>query len=140
MGWTDFLGRWLEHDARAGAESAGVQPTGAGLPSPDSLPAGPLAPEDRVRAALRTVEDPELGMNIVDLGLVYAVDATDHAVRADITLTTPTCPLGEMVAENARAAIGRALPDVRDLQVRLVWEPRWTPSMMSDHARKQLGW
>lgn len=132
MGWTDFLGRWLNH-----SDSTGIaEPAGAGPPPPG----GPATPEDAVRAALRTVDDPELGMNIVDLGLVYAVEATDEAVRADITLTTPTCPLGETVADHALAAIGRALPGVRDLQVRLVWEPRWTPSMMSDHARKQLGW
>lgn len=131
MSWGNFLDRVLNRANGADAATSGT-----------AAAAGhePATREEAVRAALRSVEDPELGLNIVDLGLVYAVEATADRVRADITLTTPTCPLGETVAENARAAIGRALPDVPDLQVRLVWEPRWTPAMMSDDARRQLGW
>ncbi len=128
MGWTDFL-------TRLGGGAHANEPPPA-VPVHD----GTSAPDDTVRAALRTVLDPELGLNIVDLGLLYAVEATGERVRVDISLTTPTCPLGETVAADARAALRRALPDVPDLDVRLVWDPPWKPSMMSDDARRQLGW
>lgn len=131
MGWTDFLTR-----LGAGRIHADGQP----VPPSALVPDGTSGLDDRIRAALRTVQDPELGLNIVDLGLLYAVDATEQRVRVDISLTTPTCPLGETVAADARAAIRRALPDVPDQQVRLVWDPPWKPSMMSDDARRQLGW
>ena len=127
MSWTDFL-------TRLGGGAPANEPPA--VPVPD----GTSAPDDAVRAALRTVLDPELGLNIVDLGLLYAVEATGERVRVDISLTTPTCPLGETVAADARAALRRALPDVPDLDVRLVWDPPWKPSMMSDDARRQLGW
>ena len=131
MTWKEALTRWMGHgsDTNAGAAPTAAYDDGE-----------PFTCEQRVRTALREVEDPELGLNIVDLGLVYAVEATEDRVRADISMTTPTCPLGEAILDDARAAIGRALPDVADLQVRLVWEPPWTPSMMSDDARKHLGW
>ncbi|WP_211107273.1 metal-sulfur cluster assembly factor [Azospirillum thermophilum] len=125
MAMPEFLNRWT----RKAADANGRPPR----PAPET-------PGEIVREALRTVLDPEVGVNIVDLGLVYAVEATEERVRTDITLTTPTCPLGETVAEDARAAIRQALPGVRDLSVRLVWEPAWTPAMMSDDARRQLGW
>ncbi|WP_448207846.1 metal-sulfur cluster assembly factor [Azospirillum sp. sgz302134] len=132
MNWKRYLSPWTK------GEAPGREPQGR----PDGADATPSDPErgEVVREALRTVNDPEVGLNIVDLGLVYAIHATAEAVQADITLTTPTCPLGETVVENARAAIAQALPDLADVTVRLVWEPRWTPSMMSDHARGQLGW
>ena len=133
MTWKQALARWMGHgsDTNAGTAPAAAYGDGDGEP---------FTCEQRVRTALREVEDPELGLNIVDLGLVYAVEATEDRVRADISMTTPTCPLGEAILDDARAAIGRALPDVADLQVRLVWDPPWTPSMMSDDARRQLGW
>lgn len=131
MTWKQALTRWMGLNADTVADTAPTAAPGDGEP---------FTREQRVRAALREVEDPELGLNIVDLGLVYAVEATEDHVRADISMTTPTCPLGEAILDDARAAIGRALPDVADLQVQLVWEPPWTPSMMSDDARKQLGW
>ncbi len=131
MTWKEALTRWMGHSADTVAEAS---------PTTAPIDGEPFTREQRVRAALRAVEDPELGLNIVDLGLVYAVEATEDRVRADISMTTPTCPLGEAILDDARAAIGRALPDVTDLQVRLVWDPPWTPSMMSDDARKQLGW
>ncbi len=90
--------------------------------------------------ALRRVIDPELGMNVVDLGLVYAVDCRDGHVQVTLTTTGPACPLGEMLAREARAAIRRHVVGVTSVSVDIVAEPPWQPSMMSDAALAQLGW
>lgn len=102
------------------------------------LLAEPLTPE-LVRRLLRTVIDPELGVNIVDLGLVYGVRLDDGAVEIEMTLTTPGCPLGGFLDDEIRAALAQ-LPQVRDVHVELVWEPAWEPQAMSDAAKEQLGW
>lgn len=94
---------------------------------------------DQVREALRLVIDPELGVNVVDLGLVYDVSIDDGSVRVSMTMTTPACPLGESLAEEAEAAIRQNVPGVTSASVDLVWEPPWRPSMMSDAARARLG-
>lgn len=98
-----------------------------------------MTPEG-VRDALRLVIDPEIGMNIVDLGLVYGTDVTDGHVRVTMTMTTPACPLGESLTAEAEAAIRHQVPGVTSVTVDLVWEPRWQPAMMSDAAKEQLGW
>jgi len=90
--------------------------------------------------ALRDVIDPEIGMNIVDLGLVYKADIVNGHVDVALTMTTPACPLGESIVEESKVAIQRHVPDIRSVSVELVWEPPWQPSMMSDAARRQLGW
>jgi metal-sulfur cluster biosynthetic enzyme len=97
-----------------------------------------MTPE-QVREALRLVIDPELGVNVVDLGLVYDVSIDDGSVRVSMTMTTPACPLGESLAEEAEAAIRQNVPGVTSASVDLVWEPPWRPSMMSDAARARLG-
>ena len=89
--------------------------------------------------ALREVLDPELGINVVDLGLVYALEATGGRVRVQLTMTTAACPLGDQLVHDAEARL-RALPWVTDAQIALVWEPAWTPERMSPAARKTLGW
>ncbi len=89
---------------------------------------------------LRSVIDPELGVNIVDLGLVYdVVIAAGSSVAIEMTLTTPGCPLGGFLDDEIRACLAQ-LPQVRDVAVRLVWEPPWEPTAMSEAAREQLGW
>lgn len=89
---------------------------------------------------LRSVIDPELGVNIVDLGLVYDVTiAADGSVDVEMTLTTPGCPLGGFLDDQIRACLAQ-LPQVRGVAVTLVWEPPWDPTAMSDLAREQLGW
>jgi metal-sulfur cluster biosynthetic enzyme len=89
---------------------------------------------------LRQVIDPELGVNIVDLGLVYDVTiAADGNVEIEMTLTTPGCPLGGFLDDQIRACLAQ-LPQVRGVAVTLVWEPPWDPTAMSDLAREQLGW
>ena len=95
--------------------------------------------DGQVREALRLVIDPEIGVNIVDLGLVYRVDVTDGNVHVDLTMTTPACPLSEYVTTQAEATIWQQVPGVRAVDVQLVWEPEWHPDMMSDEARRQLG-
>ncbi len=93
-----------------------------------------------VRGMLRSVIDPELGVNIVDLGLVYDVAiAADGSVAIEMTLTTPGCPLGGFLEDQIRACLAQ-LPQVRGVAVRLVWEPPWSPEAMSEAAREQLGW
>jgi len=95
--------------------------------------------EEQVMDALREVYDPELGLNIVDLGLVYGVDIADNQVNVTMTLTTPGCPLHNTMAQGAEIAV-RRLPGVQSATVRVVWDPPWTPERMSEEARQQLGW
>ena len=91
--------------------------------------------------ALGDVEDPEIGMNIVDLGLVYGVDWDEETGRAhvELTLTSPGCPLGPQIMGDIRKALGW-FDDVLEVRVDLVWKPLWHPSMMSDYAKDELGY
>ena len=97
-----------------------------------------VTPEE-VRDALRRVVDPELGANIVDLGLVYDVQVIGTRVFVTMTLTTPLCPMNEMIPDAVREAVG-ALPDVGGVDVDLVWIPPWEPQMMSRELRERFGW
>lgn len=99
-----------------------------------------LPTEEAVREALRSVEDPEVGMSIVELGLIYRIDVAPQRVCVELTMTTPACPLGELITEQARRAAASVLPEGVDLDIKLVWEPPWTPEMMSDTAKQTLGW
>ena len=98
---------------------------------------------ERLRAValetLRDVIDPEVGLNIVDLGLVYGVDAVGGGLQVQLTMTTPACPLGDEIVRDAEARL-RALPGVRAVTVELVWEPAWGPERMSAYAKELLGW
>jgi probable FeS assembly SUF system protein SufT len=99
--------------------------------------------EEAVWAALRTCFDPEIPVNIVDLGLVYdlAVETTaggSHRVEVKMTLTAPGCGMGPVIAEDARKKIA-ALPTVEQAAVHIVWDPQWTPQMISPAGRKTLG-
>ena len=91
-----------------------------------------------VREALRQVIDPELGCNIVDLGLVYDVRISGGQVKVIMSLTTPGCPMHESLAEGARAAVLR-LEGVEAAEVEVVWDPPWNPTMMTPAGRAQLG-
>lgn len=103
--------------------------------------AGGIMPSvEAVREALRSVDDPEVGINIVDLGLVYRVDVAADRVRVEMTMTSPACPMGDLITDNARRAVGALLPEGTALDVELVWEPFWTPDMMSESARQTFGW
>lgn len=93
-----------------------------------------------VHEFLRTVIDPELGVNIVDLGLIYEIALEPEGnVKIVMTLTTPGCPLGGFLDDQIRSCLAQ-LPQVRDVSIELVWEPAWEPAAMSDSATDQLGW
>jgi probable FeS assembly SUF system protein SufT len=99
--------------------------------------------EEAVWGALRTCFDPEIPLNIVDLGLVYDLSIEDHGeggktVEVKMTLTAPGCGMGPVIAEDARKKVA-ALPSVADAKVHIVWDPTWTPHMISDEGRKVLG-
>jgi metal-sulfur cluster biosynthetic enzyme len=96
--------------------------------------------EDDVRRALSTVEDPEAGMSVVDLGLVYAIALEPGRVRVEMTMTSPACPAAPYLVDEAAAAIRAVAPEGADVQVELVWEPPWTPERMSAEARSKFGW
>ncbi|MGA6826965.1 metal-sulfur cluster assembly factor [Nitrospira sp. NS4] len=95
--------------------------------------------EARVLDALRQVVDPELGVNIVDLGLVYGTEIRDGVVHVKMTMTTPACPMEELLMEMVHSAILGEIRDARSVEVDLVWEPQWKPDMMSEAAKSQLG-
>ena len=94
--------------------------------------------EDQVKAALRKVKDPELNLNILDLGLVYTINVEGSAVSIDMSLTSPGCPSGPEIMTNAEQAI-RALPGVGDVTVNLVWTPFWSPERIEPRIRAYLG-
>lgn len=94
----------------------------------------------RVAEALRNVLDPELGVNVLDLGLVYDVVLAGSEVRVDLTMTSPACPLADVLVADVQRTVKRLVPALARVDVRLVWEPPWTPARMSDAARRQLGW
>jgi metal-sulfur cluster biosynthetic enzyme len=99
--------------------------------------------EDRVREELKQVVDPELFINIIDLGLVYVVDLKDRAdqktdVNIEMTLTSPACPAGPQLIQQTHQALGR-LEGVGEVNVKLVMDPPWTPDKMTEEARDQLG-
>jgi metal-sulfur cluster biosynthetic enzyme len=95
--------------------------------------------KDEVMEALKRVEDPELGMDIVDLGLVYDVAITDDTVVVTHTLTSMGCPAGPMIQEDIAGVIGMAFEDVERVELDLVWDPPWTPDRMSEDAKFILG-
>ena len=99
-----------------------------------------MVSDDQVWDALRTVLDPEIGINVVDLGLVYSVGVSGNQVRVAMTMTTQACPLHAYLTEAAQAAIRQRAPDAAAVQIDLVWDPPWSPAMMSDAAKQQLGW
>jgi metal-sulfur cluster biosynthetic enzyme len=86
--------------------------------------------KEEVVDALRAVEDPELGMDIVELGLLYDVEVEGPKVKVIHTLTSMGCPVGPMIQENIDQ-IARAIPDVEDVEVELTWDPPWSPEKMS---------
>ena len=91
-----------------------------------------------IREALRKVKDPELGFNIVDLGLVYTIDVVGGDVVVQMTLTSPGCPVGGQLVAEADATV-RDVQGVQNVSVELVWEPYWTPERVDPKLRAYLG-
>ena len=94
---------------------------------------------ESVVEALKEIYDPEIPVNIYDLGLIYAVEVTDEGdAKVTMTLTTPHCPVAESMPGEVELRVG-AVPGVRDAEVNLVWDPPWGPENMTDEARLELG-
>lgn len=99
-----------------------------------------MVTREQVLQVLKEVYDPEIPVNIVDLGLVYEVDVDEeNRVRIKMTLTTPGCPLAYYLVEQVEEVVRSKLPEVEDVRVELVWDPPWTPDRMSGEARRLLG-
>jgi metal-sulfur cluster biosynthetic enzyme len=95
--------------------------------------------KDEILDSLKEVYDPEIGVNIVDLGLVYDADISDgNDVDVTMTLTSMGCPLGPMIISDIQKAVGQ-LDDAGEVRVRIVWSPPWSPAMMSEEAKDELG-
>ena len=103
---------------------------------PAAEPGGDLY--ENVIQALREIYDPEIPVNIYDLGLIYGVEIDEGHVIVTMTLTTPHCPVAESMPGEIEMRVG-AVPGVRDAEVNLVWDPPWDPAKMSDEARLELG-
>lgn len=93
---------------------------------------------DAIRKALRQVKDPEIGLNIIDLGLVYDVEVDEGEVHVKMTLTSPGCPVGGQIMSEADGVV-RMLDGVTGVEVELVWEPFWTPERIDPKVRSFLG-
>ncbi|HUN69808.1 MAG TPA: metal-sulfur cluster assembly factor [Burkholderiales bacterium] len=96
--------------------------------------------EEPLLDALRAVNDPEAGMNIVDLGLVYGVEVSPPVATVRMTMTSPACPLGDYLTDAVRDALRARFPELEEVKVELVWDPPWTPERMSGEARDFFGW
>lgn len=95
--------------------------------------------EELILEALKVVNDPEIGINIVDLGLIYGTDVDDQGkVKITMTLTTPGCPLSEYIDASVKAAL-EDVPGITDSHIDLVWTPPWGPDKMSEDARLEMG-
>ncbi|RMF43902.1 MAG: metal-sulfur cluster assembly factor [Planctomycetota bacterium] len=142
------------HEEQPAAEQAGASPSGGTAPAapgpagaegnaPEEAAAAPALTEDHVREQLKQVIDPELFVNIVDLGLVYVVDLqpNDQTGKTDIhvemTLTSPMCPAGPQLVGSSRQVL-ESIPGVGEVDIKVVMDPPWTQDMMTEDARDQL--
>jgi metal-sulfur cluster biosynthetic enzyme len=108
----------------------------AGMPEPPPAPRD-APPLDDVEEAMRDVVDPELGINVVDLGLVYGIAVDSRVATIDMTLTSAACPLTDVIEEQARSAlVGAGLVD--DIRINWVWMPPWGPEKITEDGREQL--
>src|SRR5580693_4361187 len=97
-----------------------------------------MADQEMILSALRTVKDPELNVNVVDLGLIYSIQTHDDQVDVEMTLTSPACPVGPEMLRNAVTALEK-VEGISKATVKLVMSPPWSPDKMSDAARDELG-
>lgn len=96
--------------------------------------------EDMVRDALSRVVDPEAGVNIVDLGLVYGIEVSPRSIQVRMTMTSAACPMTELIVDDMHEQLAAVLPPDVAIDVELVWDPPWTPDRMSQAARSIFGW
>lgn len=95
---------------------------------------------DQLMGTLKRVADPEIGANIVDLGLIYRLEFINGQVEIDMTMTSPACPMGDLIIDDIHAEMERVLPPETGVKLTVLWEPPWQPSMMSAECRGRLGW
>lgn len=95
--------------------------------------------EIAVREALQKVIDPEIGESIVDVGLIYGIEVNEDAISIRMTMTSPACPMGEMILDEVHAELVHAFPEA-EIDIEMVWEPAWNPDMISPEAKARLGW
>jgi metal-sulfur cluster biosynthetic enzyme len=119
------------------SDENGGTPPDAGVSEPRPTTTGVVS-EDQVKLALRRVKDPDLQLNIIDLGLVYSIAVDGSTVKVDMTLTSPACPSGPELMTNAESEV-KSLPGVEKVEVNLVWMPFWTPEKMEPRVRAYLG-
>lgn len=93
-----------------------------------------------VRNVLRHVIDPEVGIDVVDLGLIYGIDVHGESVTVRMTMTSPACPLGEAIEREVVDVVAAVVPRGTDVRVEFVWDPPWDPSRMAESARRRFGW
>ncbi len=121
------------------ADPAAPNPASAQVPGA-SAPDGPYAQrETLILEQLKQIYDPEIPMNIVDLGLVYGFEWTGDDVKLKMTLTAPGCPVAGILADEIKTAIEK-VPNVHAATVEMIWDPPWTPDRMSDFAKHQFGY
>ena len=97
-----------------------------------------MVTEEEVMNVLKQCYDPEIPVNIVDLGLIYGVSIEDKTVDVDMTLTSPGCPMHSLIARDVKQKL-ETIPGLEKVNVRVVWDPPWTPDRMSEEAKKTLG-
>jgi metal-sulfur cluster biosynthetic enzyme len=119
-------------------ESVTTPTTSAPSAAADAPATTGVVSEDQVKLALRRVKDPDLQLNIIDLGLVYGIAVDGSTVKIDMTLTSPACPSGPELMTNAENEV-KSLPGVEKVEVNLVWMPFWTPEKMEPRVRAYLG-
>lgn len=98
-----------------------------------------MVTKEDVIKALKKVYDPEIPVNIVDLGLIYGIEIKDNSVNIKMTMTAPGCPLGFLLVDMVKEAVKEEIPSVKEVNVELVWDPPWTPERMSEEAKRLLG-
>lgn len=122
----------------ASDEHASAGPAWPDAESPEGAAQDEALTRDRVKLALRKVKDPELGLNIIDLGLVYDIAVDENNIHVDMTLTSPGCPAGPQIMTDAERVL-QALPGVGDVEINLVWSPFWTPERIEPRVRAYMG-
>src|SRR5437763_982072 len=136
--------RFMSDDPRnppPAPEAFGPQSTESAADEPNESPAASAEDAisaDQAKLALRKVKDPELGLNIVDLGLVYEIVVNENNIHVDMTLTSPGCPAGPQIMTDAERVL-QALPGVGDVEINLVWSPYWTPERIEPRVRAYMG-
>ena len=96
--------------------------------------------EETILETLKEVLDPEVGVNIVDMGLIYKVEVRPEEVYIQLTMTSPACPLHGVITRDMDKVLRKSLPGLGEMTIELVWDPPWSPDLMSGDAKQQLGW